>query len=129
VARITLTLHFPTLYEKKPTSPSRLALCTSLLLGTQTYGYAQEPKAKDKKPKVAKELQELVNRPATTARVAQVGGLQKANLLQVKGKYVVIEAVSTDADGGVLLRQLQELGLKKARLSGGWSRVCFQSRK
>ncbi|SFQ36728.1 S8 family serine peptidase [Hymenobacter arizonensis] len=96
----------------------RLAFCTSLLFGALTNGYAQEPNAKDKKLKVAKELRELGNKSTSAARGAQVGGLQRADLLQVKGNYVVIEAVSTDADGRVLLQQLQQMGLKNGASFG-----------
>ena len=96
----------------------RLAVCTCLLFGALTSGHAQKREMQDKPFKVAQELRELVNKSTTPSREPLTGKLQKANLVQLKGNYVVIEAVSNNADGRVLLKQLQALGLKKGASFG-----------
>ncbi|MBO0357882.1 S8 family serine peptidase [Hymenobacter sp. BT186] len=96
----------------------RLVACTSLLFGALTSGYAQQSKSTNQKFKAALELRELVNKSTTASRTATVGGVQKADMLQVKGTYVVIEAVSNETDGRGLLQQLQKLGLKNGSSYG-----------
>ncbi|TGD79876.1 cellulose binding domain-containing protein [Hymenobacter wooponensis] len=96
----------------------RLAACTGLLFSALTTGFAQTSKVTPQKFKASSELRELVNKSATASRTPAIGGLQKADLLQVKGNYVVIEAVANDANGQALLRQLQQLGLKNGASFG-----------
>ena len=98
----------------------RLAACTSLLFGAIATSFAQGSKDKQtgSKFKAATELRELSSKGVAARTTKASGGLQKADLLQVKGSYVVIEAVSSDADGRALLQQLQQLGLKNGASFG-----------
>ncbi|WP_084708670.1 S8 family serine peptidase [Hymenobacter norwichensis] len=96
----------------------RLVACTSLLFGTLTSSYAQQGKAKEQKFKATLELRELANKSTTASRTTIGGGLQKADLLQVRNGYVVIDAASEQADGRALLKTLQKLGLKNGAVFG-----------
>jgi len=96
----------------------RLAACTGLMFGAVTGSFAQVSKSSVPKFKAALELRELANKAATASRTPVAGGLQKDDLLQVKDGYVVIDAASENADGRVLLKELQKLGLKNGAVFG-----------
>jgi hypothetical protein len=100
-----------------------LATCTGLVFGAANASFAQTAKTTNAQFKVAPELRELAStklttHATTTTRATKAAGVQKADLLQVQAGYVVIEAVSNDADSQALLQQLQRLGLKNGAAYG-----------
>jgi hypothetical protein len=99
-----------------------LVACAGLVFGTTTAGFAQDAKHTGVKFKATTELRELADGQTAArkaaARTARASGLEKADLLQVQGDYVVIDAAANDADGTKLLQQLQQLGLKSGSVYG-----------